>query len=113
MYLEFLDASFSLDGVIGAFAISSNLIIIMIGLGIGAMFIRSLTIYFVYHKTLSKYVYLEHGANYAIGFLAICMLAKIFFHIDETFVGSTGIIIILLSFIYSIKENKKENKNVH
>ena len=47
IYLEVLDASFSFDGVIGAFAISSNIFIIMIGLGVGAMFVRSLTIYFV------------------------------------------------------------------
>src|SRR3546814_8220417 len=41
LYLEVLDASFSFDGVIGAFALSNNLFIIAIGLGIGALFVRS------------------------------------------------------------------------
>ena len=47
LYLEVLDASFSFDGVIGAFALSNNLFVIAIGLGIGAMFVRSLTIMLV------------------------------------------------------------------
>ncbi|MDD3060297.1 MAG: DUF475 domain-containing protein, partial [Sulfurimonas sp.] len=82
IYLEVLDASFSFDGVIGAFALTSNIFIIMIGLGVGAMFVRSLTIYFVEHKTLSEFQYLEHGAHYAIGILAIIMLMKITMHIS-------------------------------
>ena len=47
LYLEMLDASFSFDGVIGAFAMSENIFIIMLGLGSGAMFVRSMTIYLV------------------------------------------------------------------
>ena len=66
IYLEILDASFSFDGVIGAFALSSDIFIIMIGLGIGAMFVRSLTLYLVEKKTLAEFIYLEHGAHYAI-----------------------------------------------
>lgn len=54
IYLEIIDVSFSFDGVIGAFAITANIIIIMIGLGIGAMFVRSLTILFVEKKTLAN-----------------------------------------------------------
>src|SRR5207245_6010504 len=73
LYLEVLDASFSFDGVVGAFAITSDPIIIAIGLGIGAMFIRSLTVYLVKKGTLAEYVYLEHGALYAIGALAILL----------------------------------------
>ena len=71
LYLEVLDASFSFDGVIGAFAITSDPIIIAIGLGIGAMFIRSLTVFLVRKGTLSEYVFLEHGALWAIGALAV------------------------------------------
>jgi len=107
LYLEVLDASFSFDGVIGAFALSSDIFIIMIGLGIGAMFVRSLTIYMLRNKTLAEYRYLEHGAHYAILALAIIMLVKIFFHIDEIIVGTIGITFIALSAYHSIKANKR------
>lgn len=108
LYLEVLDASFSFDGVIGAFAISSNIFVIMIGLGVGAMFVRSLTLYFVAHKTLSNFRYLEHGAHYAIGILAIIMLAKITLHISELLTGTIGIGLIILAFGHSVLENKRE-----
>ena len=88
IYLEVLDASFSFDGVIGAFALSQNIFLIMIGLGIGAMFVRSLTLYLVEKGTLSEYRYLEHGAHYAIVVLAVIMLLKIFFHISEEITGT-------------------------
>ena len=111
IYLEILDASFSFDGVIGAFALSSNIFIIMIGLGVGAMFVRSLTIYFVEHKTLSEFKYLEHGAHYAIGILALIMLTKITMHISELLTGTIGIGLILIAFLHSLWENKKARKN--
>jgi len=107
IYLEVLDASFSFDGVIGAFALTSNIFIIMIGLGVGAMFVRSLTLYFVEHKTLSVFRYLEHGAHYAIGILAFIMLIKINMHISEIVTGTIGIGLITLAFLHSIWENKK------
>ena len=106
LYLEVLDASFSFDGVIGAFALSSDIFIIMIGLGMGAMFVRSLTIYMLKNKTLTEYRYLEHGAHYAILALAIIMFVKIFFHIDELIVGTIGITFIALSAYHSIKANR-------
>ena len=101
IYLEVLDASFSFDGVIGAFAISTDIFIIMIGLGVGAMFVRSLTIMFVEKKTLKEFIYLEHGAHYAIGFLAIVMFLKIFIHIPEWLTGSVGIFFIVVAFLHS------------
>jgi hypothetical protein len=110
IYLEVLDASFSFDGVIGAFALSSDIFIIMVGLGVGAMFVRSLTLYFVEKKTLSEFIYLEHGAHYAIGALAIIMLLKIFYHIGEEITGTLGLALIAIAFIHSLIENKK-NKN--
>ena len=111
IYLEVLDASFSFDGVIGAFALSSNIFIIMIGLGVGAMFVRSFTIYFVEKKTLAEFKYLEHGAHYAIGILAFIMLIKITLHISELVTGTIGIGLILMAFLHSVWENKK-NKNL-
>lgn len=109
LYLEVLDASFSFDGVIGAFALSSNIFIIMIGLGIGAMFVRSLTLYLVDKKSLQKYVYLEHGAHYAIFMLAIIMLYELFFEVSEVITGTIGIGFILLSFYSSTRYNKQNN----
>lgn len=112
LYLEVLDASFSFDGVIGAFALSSNIFIIMIGLGIGAMFVRSLTLYLVEKNTLTEYRYLEHGAHYAILALALIMFIKMFIHIDEMIVGTIGILFIIISIYSSILANKKETKLV-
>lgn len=111
IYLEILDASFSFDGVIGAFALTSNIFIIMIGLGVGAMFVRSITLYFVEHKTLSQFQYLEHGAHYAIGILAIIMLMKISMHISELVTGTIGIGLIAIAFLHSIYENRQINNN--
>ncbi len=108
LYLEVLDASFSFDGVIGAFALSSDIFIIMIGLGIGAMFVRSLTLYFVDMKTLNEFRYLEHGAHYAILALASVMFMKMFFEVSEIIVGTIGITFIAFSLYHSVQENKKE-----
>ncbi len=112
LYLEVLDASFSFDGVIGAFALSSDIFIIMIGLGIGAMFVRSLTLYFVKENTLDEFKYLEHGAHYAIFALAIVMFLKIFFHVNEIMVGTLGVLFIGASLLHSIIEKHKEKKLV-
>ncbi|MBN8536730.1 MAG: DUF475 domain-containing protein [Deltaproteobacteria bacterium] len=103
LYLEVLDASFSFDGVIGAFAITHHLLIIMIGLSIGAFFVRSLTIYFVEKETLKKFAYLEHGAFYAILSLASIMLVDPFLHIPEWITGLLGAIIIVIAFIWSMR----------
>ncbi len=103
LYLEILDASFSFDGVIGAFALSSDIFVIMIGLGIGAMFVRSLTIYMLKQETLTEYRYLEHGANYAIFALAGIMLLKIFMPVNELLVGTIGITFIAIATYQSLK----------
>lgn len=110
MYLEVIDASFSFDGVIGAFAITNDVIIIAIGLMIGAMFVRSLTIMLVEQKTLAKYIYLEHGAHWAIGALAFIMLYTTFGHISEVITGLIGAGFIGASFISSLYFNKIKNR---
>ncbi len=107
LYLEVLDASFSFDGVIGAFALSSDIFVIMIGLGIGAMFVRSLTLYMLANKTLTEYRYLEHGAHYAIFALSVIMLIEIFTPINEMIVGSVGVLFIVVATYHSIQANKK------
>lgn len=102
IYLEVLDASFSFDGVIGAFAISNDVVLIMLGLAIGAMFVRSLTVFLVNKGTLDEFVFLEHGAHYAIGILALIMLASVKFHIPEWVTGLSGVVFILASLWSSI-----------
>lgn len=104
LYLELLDASFSFDGVIGAFAVTRDVVIIMLGLGIGAIFVRSMTVCLVEQGTLDKYIYLEHGAHYAIGVLALVMLASMTLHIPQLFTATSGLVIILASAWSSLKK---------
>lgn len=107
LYIELLDASFSFDGVIGAFAITRDIVVIMLGLGIGAMFVRSLTVLLVNNGTLDEFVYLEHGAHYAIGILAAIMLISTHTPIPEAVTGLVGATLIALSIYSSIRYNKK------
>lgn len=106
LYLNVLDAAFSLDGVIGAFAITSALPVIIVGLGIGAYFVRSLTVYLVRQKTLESLVYVEHGAHWAILGLAGAMLASLLVHIPEIGIGLIGIIFIVASVYSSLRERR-------
>lgn len=109
LYLEVLDASFSFDGVIGAFAITNDVVIIMLGLAIGAMFVRSMTIYLVEQGTLDAFVYLEHGAHYAIGALAFIMLASgTGMHVHELITGLIGVAFIVWAVLSSIAFKKKQ-----
>ncbi len=101
IYLEILDTAFSLDGVVGAFALTNNLIIIMVGLGIGAFFVRSFTIYMVQRNTLTKIIYLEHGAHWAILGLSIAMLANLVVHVPEVVIGLIGLCFISLAYYSS------------
>lgn len=109
LYLEVLDASFSLDGVIGAFAITNNVILIAIGLGVGALWVRSFTLYMVHHKTLHTYHYLENGAHYTIGVLAIFLLTSLFFGIPEAIAGIAGVAIIAASIVASKRDETPED----
>nr|WP_203615886.1 DUF475 domain-containing protein [Streptomyces sp. SID13726] len=106
LYLEVLDASFSFDGVIGAFAITNDIVLMALGLGIGAMYVRSLTVYLVRQGTLDDYVYLEHGAHYAIGALAVILMVTIQYQINEIITGLVGVILIGWSFWSSVRRNK-------
>ena len=108
LYLEVLDASFSFDGVIGAFALSNNLFVIALGLGIGAMFVRSLTLMLVEKGTLAEYRYLEHGAFWAIIALALIMLGGMLVEVPETITGLIGATLIGLSLLSSVKHNRGE-----
>ena len=112
LYLEVLDASFSFDGVIGAFALSNNMIIIAIGLSIGALFVRSMTVHLVRAGTLTKYRFLEHGAFWAIIALGLIMLFSAEFHIPETITGLIGAVLIGISLVWSMRYNRKHGAEV-
>lgn len=110
MYLEVLDASFSLDSVVGAFAITSSVLLIALGLGVGAIWVRSLTIYMVDHRLLHRYIYIEHGAHYAVLALAIIMIMSVAFSVPEVITGLIGAVIIGLSVVASVVHAKKLDK---
>ncbi|MEY2631409.1 MAG: hypothetical protein RIR00_63, partial [Pseudomonadota bacterium] len=103
LYLELLDASFSFDGVVGAFALTDNLLIIALGLGAGAMFVRSFTLFLVERQTLEHYRYLEHGAFWAIGALAAVMLAGVQWDVPEAVTGLLGAALIVAALISSVR----------
>lgn len=107
LYLEVIDASFSFDGVIGAFAITNNLFVIALGLGVGALFVRSMTIMLVNEGTLGRYRFLEHGAFYAVMALAVVMLVAPFMHIHEVLTGLIGAGFILFAFWSSVRWNTR------
>ena len=112
LYLNVLDASFSFDGVIGAFALSNNMVIIALGLSIGAMFVRSMTIHLVRQGTLAQYRFLEHGAFWAIIALGGIMLASARWHIPETITGVIGAVLIGLSLWWSVRFNRRHPEAV-
>ncbi len=114
LYLEVLDAAFSFDGVTGAFAITSDPIVIALGLGlVGSMFVRSITIYLVQQEALDRYVYLEHGAHWAIGVLAVIMLLSIDqrFQVPEAVTASVGVVFIGAALGWSVLRNRRNARS--
>jgi hypothetical protein len=112
IYLEVVDASFSFDGVIAAFAITNNFLIIALGLGIGAMWVRDMTIYMVKQKTLEALAYLEHGAFWAIGFLVVVMyLAAAHIELGEIATAGGSLAIIAVAFFHSLAVRKADNSH--
>jgi uncharacterized protein len=103
LYLEILDASFSFDGVIGAFAITKSVILIAVGLGVGAVWVRSLTVFMVKKGTLGTYKYLEHGAHYTVGVLAAVLLLSLFVEVPEIIAGLAGVVFVSAAFVSSRK----------
>ena len=106
IYLNVLDASFSFDAVIGAFALSNNMVVIALGLSIGAMFVRSMTLMLVRQGTLGEYRYLEHGAFWAIITLGAIMLASAMTEIPESVTGLIGAVLIAASLAWSVRHNR-------
>ncbi len=107
IYLNILDAAFSLDGVVGAFALTNQLLLIVIGLGVGAYFVRSFTVYLVRRRTLEALVYMEHGAHWAILALSIALFASIFVHVPDYITGSAGLIFVGAAYYSSVRLARK------
>lgn len=108
IYLEIIDASFSFDGVIAAFALTNNLFVMMVGLGVGAMFVRSMTLHLVDTGKLAEFRYLEHGAFWAIGILASIMFAETYIHVPDVVTGLIGAGAIGMALWSSIKANRED-----
>ena len=108
LYLETLDASFSLDGVLGAFAISSDIVLVAIGLGVGAVFVRSLTVHVVRHETLRAMPYLAHGAHWAIGTLGVFLLIGIERQPPEWLTGGISVAIVAAAWASSLAARRTE-----
>lgn len=107
VYLNILDAAFSLDGVVGAFALTNELLLIVIGLGIGAYFVRSFTLYLVRRRTLDALVYMEHGAHWAILALSIALFTSIFVSVPDYVTGSVGLIFVGAAYYSSVRLARK------
>lgn len=112
LYLEVLDASFSFDGVIGAFAITTSIVLIVAGLAAGAIWVRSMTVHLVRTKMLGRFTYLEHGAFWAILALGAIMFLKLY-HIElpEVVTGFIGLVFIGASVWWSVREGKRQKQN--
>jgi len=111
LYLEVLDASFSFDGVIGAFALTTNLFLIAIGLGVGAMYVRAMTIMLVEKGTLAEFRYLEHGAFYSILILSVIMFTQSLTHVPEVFTGLMSAGLIGMALWSSVLYNRKHTES--
>ncbi|HEX5797215.1 MAG TPA: DUF475 domain-containing protein [Candidatus Saccharimonadales bacterium] len=112
LYLEMIDASFSLDGVIGAFAITNKVLIIAIGLGIGALFVRTITIHMLRKGVLEQYKYLDHGAHYAIGILATLMIISLNVEVSEVVTGLSGLLFVVTALGHSYLEARSDRKKL-
>jgi hypothetical protein len=112
IYLEILDASFSFDGVIGAFAVSNEVIVICLGLSVGALFVRTMTLYFDRAGTLITYVYLGNGAHWAVGTLAAILFARNTLDVPEPFTAIVGVVIIASAFVSSLRHHRENDTTI-
>jgi hypothetical protein len=112
LYLEVLDMSFSIDGVIGAFAFTTSVLLILIGNGIGAFIVRDLTVRGI--DKITKYAYLKNGAMYSIGVLGFIMVMESFGNQIPFWIAPVNMFVILGIFLYlsyiEIKQGEKEGK---
>jgi hypothetical protein len=106
LYLEVIDLTFSIDGVVGAFAFTLSVPLILLGNGIGAVVVRQLTVYGV--DRIRKYVYLKNGAMYSVFVLGCVMIAHGFrIHIPEWLAPVATFFIVGYFFLKSRWQAKK------
>jgi uncharacterized protein len=105
LYLEVLDATFSIDGVIGAFAFTISVPLILIGNGIGAFVVRELTIKGI--DRISQYLYLKNGAMYSIGLLGAIMSIESF-GVEVPYWFAPASTFILLGLFLGLSLRKKD-----
>lgn len=110
VYLELLDATFSMDSVMGAFSVTVDIALITLGLAIGAAYIRSLTVYVVRKGTLDEYRYLEHGAYYSIALLAVLLLWEVWRDVPDWITACTGAVVITSAWLTSIWAAKRQQR---
>jgi hypothetical protein len=111
-YLEVIDATFSIDGVLGAFAFTLSVPLILLGNGLGAIAVRQLTVGNI--ERVKKYVYLKNGAMYSVLVLGVVMLLHAFhFHIPEWFSPVVTFVVIGYFFVKSVRAVKKGEKLEH
>ena len=109
LYLEILDASFSIDGVIGAFAFTMSVPLIIIGNGLGAYVVREFTVRGI--DLIAKFAYLKNGAMYSIGFLGAIMMAESFGREFPFWVAPLNTVLLLAIFLaLSIRESQLAKK---
>jgi hypothetical protein len=109
LYLELLDATFSFDSVMGGFSVTVDIALFSIGLGVGAAYVRSLTVFLVRKKALDRYVYLEHGAYYSIGVLAVLLLVEIGKDVPDWFASLAGTSMIAAAYVHSVVRSRGED----
>jgi hypothetical protein len=106
LYLEVIDATFSIDGVLGAFAFTLSIPLILIGNGIGAIIVRQVTVANI--KSVKKYKYLKNGAMYSIFFLGLIMVLDSFgVHIPQWVSPVVTFVVLGYFFWKSVRELKK------
>ena len=103
LYLEVIDATFSIDGVLGAFAFTLSLPLILIGNGLGAIVVRQLTVGSI--ERVKKYIYLKNGAMYSVLFLGLFMILKSFgMYIPEWISPVVTLFVVGVFFMRSRKQ---------
>lgn len=101
LYLEIIDTTFSIDGVLGAFAFTMSIPLILIGNGLGAFVVRQLTMSNV--ENIKKYIYLKNGAMYSVLCLGVVMVLE-GFHIEiPEYISPLATIFIIFFFFLKSK----------
>ena len=109
LYLELLDTTFSIDGIVGAFAFTLSVPLILIGNGIGAIVVRQLTYHGV--ERIKQYAYLKNGAMYSILVLGIAMLAHGFgIDVPEWLSPLATFLIVGYFFFKSVRAKRRRSK---